>query len=64
MPVSFNGRMVVSFQILGTTPLEKLLLKMDNNAVFEKGRKDVVRARGAFALHGIYGCIKLTDGEG
>ncbi len=37
MPAFFNGRMVASFQIPGTTPLEKLSLKMDYNSALAIG---------------------------
>ncbi len=37
LPAFFNGRMVASNQIPGTTPLEKLSLKMDNNSALVGG---------------------------
>ncbi len=60
---------MASFQIPGTTPLEKLSLKMDTHSTLAIGpsalsKRDVVRARGVFASHGMYGCVELADGEG
>ncbi len=51
--VNNQPSVVASFQVPGTTPLEKLPLKMD-----------VGRARNAFASHSAYGCVELTDGKG
>ncbi len=45
-PSFFNGRMVAAFQIPGTTPLQKLSLKIDNNSVLAIGPSSMRKVEG------------------